>query len=172
LAKAVSVAQVPRLIAKQYLKAHDQLRRFWLGDHRLFAELSPTEQWQLHDYFKPDTDWSDLELLAHREQVSKQRPSLPHQAGRALSRFHDRAAHLALLRVRRGKGSAAQKVLKHRERHLTVNPVMRPEIDAHELARAIINLAAERAKRQGVDLRPEKFRHLQDDDDDQGHTAA
>jgi len=163
---------MPRLTAKQYLKAHDQLRRFWLHDNRLFAELSPTEQWQLHDYFKPDKDWSDLELLAHREHISKQRPSLPHQAGRALTRLHNKAAHYALLGVRRAKSPVAARIRKQSERRLTVKAVVRPEVDADKLARAFINMAVERAKRQGVDLRPEKFRHVLDDDDHPSDTAA
>lgn len=156
---------MPRLTAKQYLKAHDQLRRFWLRDNRLFAELTPTEQWQLHDYFKPDKDWSDLELLAHREQISKERPSLPHQAGRALAKFHDKAAHFALGKVHRAKHPVPAKIRKQGERNISLKAVVRPEIDAHKLTRAFVNLALERAKQQGVDLRPEKFRHVLDDDD-------
>jgi hypothetical protein len=68
---------VPRLSPKNYLRAHDRLRKLWLHDRSLFAELSPAEQWQLHDYFKPDQDWSDLELLQHRDKVTRQHPSLP-----------------------------------------------------------------------------------------------
>jgi hypothetical protein len=76
-----------RLTAKNYLRAHDRLRKFWLRDPSLFAELTPMEQWQLHDFFLPHRELSDLQLLQHRDAVTAERPSLPHQAGRALSRF-------------------------------------------------------------------------------------
>jgi hypothetical protein len=58
---------MPRLPTKNYIRTHDRLRKLRLRDPALFAELSPTEQWQLHDFFKSDKDWSDLELLQHRQ---------------------------------------------------------------------------------------------------------
>lgn len=78
---------MPRLTAKQYLRSHDQLRRLWLKNTVVFSYISPVEQWQLHDFFKPDRDWTDLRLLQHRDAITTSRPSLPHQAGRALNHF-------------------------------------------------------------------------------------
>lgn len=89
---------MPRLTAKDYLRTHDRLRRLWMHDTRLFAELTPTEQWRLHNFFKPDKDWSDLELLQHREAITAERPSLPHLAGRALEKFWALTADLAVKR--------------------------------------------------------------------------
>lgn len=71
---------MPRLTTKSYLRTHDKLRKLWLKDLTLFSYVSPTDQWLLHDFFRPDKDWSDLELLQYREHITTQRPSLPHQA--------------------------------------------------------------------------------------------
>jgi hypothetical protein len=91
-----------------------------LSNVRLFAELSPREQWQLHDFFRPSHESTDLELLAHRHRISAERPSLPHQAGRALVKFQERAAQYALLRVRMAKAPAAAKVRRQGDRRLSV----------------------------------------------------
>lgn len=64
-----------------------------LRGERVSAELSPTDQWLLHDFFKLSYVLSDLELLAYREAVQAVRPRLPHQAGRALSRFGEPPLH-------------------------------------------------------------------------------
>jgi len=44
------------------------------------------EQWLLHVLFKPERDWSGLELLQHRDRNIAELPSLPHQEGQTLSR--------------------------------------------------------------------------------------
>jgi hypothetical protein len=57
------------------------LRSFWLeSEGAVFAELPPQQQWYLHDYFLPDEQLSDTELLAHRKVISRQRPSLRQSA--------------------------------------------------------------------------------------------
>ena len=143
---------MPRLTTKNYLRAHDRLRKLWLQDIRLFAELTPTEQWHLHDFLKPDKDWSDLELLQHREAITKQRPSLPHQAGRALEKFWSRSANLAVKRVRAAKVPAGPaKRTNLRDRKISVKAVARPEIDTKKLARAYIQLARDMAKKQAAE---------------------
>lgn len=96
----------------------------------------------LHDFFKPDKDWSDLQLLQHRDAITEQRPSLPHQAGRTLARFWETTAQVGLQRVQAAKQPAGSgKRVRQTDRHITVKALARPEIDAHQLARAFIHLA-------------------------------
>jgi hypothetical protein len=137
---------MPRLTPKQYLKAHDQLRRFWLHNDMVFGALSSAEQYQIHDYFQPSKDLSDLELLAHRDRITKERPSLPHQAGRALAKLRDAAAVLSVRRLRMAKAPAGAKVRRQGNRHLTVRAVVKPEPDMQKLARALVMLAEHRVK--------------------------
>ena len=140
---------MPRLTAKQYLPAHDQLRRFWLHQPRVFGELTPGEQWRLHHFFKPSHDLSDLELLQHREQVTKTRPSLPRQAGRALAKLQSAAAVVAVEGVRRAKAPAPVKIRRSRgERRLVVRAVVRPEPDIKKLAQALLEMARAMVQRR------------------------
>jgi hypothetical protein len=138
---------MPRLTTREYLRTHDKLRRLWLRDPSLFAEISPTDQWLLHDLFEPDRDLTDLELLQHRDEITEQRPSLPHQAGRALNRFWDATAQLAVKRVARAKAPATPaKRVRQADRHLTVKALVKPEIDAKKLARVFLMMAQQRMR--------------------------
>jgi hypothetical protein len=124
---------MPRLTAKQYLRTHDRLRRLWLHGSDILAEVSPADQWLLHAFFVPDRKLSDLALLAYRDAVTAQRPSLPHQAGRAVSRFWDAAARTGMQRIARGKPQVVRKRVRQDDRKLTVKALAHPEIDAHKL---------------------------------------
>jgi hypothetical protein len=137
---------MPRLTTKDYLRTHDRLRKIWRNTPRAFSEVSPTDQWQLHDFFKPDRDWSDLELLQYRDHITRERPSLPHQAGRALERFWTASANFATNQVRRAKQPATAQRVRQSERKITVKALARPEIDTKQLARAYINLAHQMAR--------------------------
>lgn len=140
---------MPRLTAKDYLRTHDRLRKLWLRDPSLFAELTPMEQWQLHDFFGPDRDPGDLELLAHREAITVQHPSLPHEAGRALTRFWETSARVAMKRVARTKAPAGPtKRVRQQDRKFTIKPLARSELDAQKLSRAFIWLAHDLAKKR------------------------
>jgi hypothetical protein len=140
---------MPRLTTRDYLRTHDKLRRLWLRGPALFAEISPTDQWLLHDFFKPERDLTDLELLQHRDEITQQRPSLPHQAGRALNRFWDATAQLAVRRVARAKVPAVTaKRVRQADRHLTVKAIVKPELEAKKLARAFVWLAQQKLREQ------------------------
>lgn len=139
---------MPRLTTKNYLRNHDQLRKLWLRDPALFSELSTTHQWLLHDFFRPDQDWSDLQLLQYREAITSQRPSLPHQAGRALSQFWATTARVGLKRVRRSKAPVVATRVRQADRRLIVKPLVHSEIDTKKLARAYIRLAHDLAKKR------------------------
>jgi hypothetical protein len=138
---------VPRLTTHEYLRTHDKLRRLWLRDPKLFAELTPTDQWLLHDFFEPDRDLTDLELLQHRDEITQQRPSLPHQAGRALNRFWDATAQLAVRRIARAKAPATPaKRVRQADRHLAVKALVKPELDTKKLARVFLMMAQQRMR--------------------------
>jgi hypothetical protein len=122
---------MPRLNPRRYLQAHDKLRRLWLRDPGLFAELSPTDQWLLHDFFQPDRPLTDLQLLQHRELVTQQRPSLPHQAGRALERFWASTAQVGDKRVARAKAPAGPtKRVRQADGYIVAKGLVQPEVDA------------------------------------------
>jgi hypothetical protein len=114
----------------------------------VFSFLTPAEQGQLHDFFQLSKDLTPEQLSAHREQITRQRPSLPHQAGRALSHLNAEAAHWAAdlqhQRVLAGKGSNT------RQHNITVRSVVRPEIGARKFADALIKIAREKLGSDGT----------------------
>lgn len=114
---------MPRLTNANFLKIHSQLRLFWLHDQVQFAELTPAEQWNLRAYFQPAKDLTDQQLLVHRKVVTWHRPTLPHQAGKALANLW--------------RGPSMSSI----GQRLAVLGVVRPEPDIHKLARALKALA-------------------------------
>jgi hypothetical protein len=138
---------MPRLNDRQYLKAHKQLRRFWIADNSVFGYLSSNEQWRLHAYFQPSKDLTNDELLVHRREITAQQPNLPHQAGRALAKLQAAAAQHALQRVRLAK-RPLDKTPRTGKRNITVRGVVKPEVDTKRLARAFIALAEDLARKE------------------------
>ena len=122
---------MPRLTNVDYLNTYRYLSEVWLHDRRLFANLGTREQWYLHDYFQPSKEWSDEELLAHRTAISKQHPSLPHQAGRALKRFIGEAERPVRVLAATPKGTRPPRG------KITVKSVVRSEINMKLLARIL-----------------------------------
>ncbi len=104
----------------------------------MFAELSPQEQWYLHDYFRPSEQLSDDELLAHRKAISRQRPSLPQSAGRAFNLLV-RMLQRSWSRSRRDP-EARGAVANHAVHHIIVRAVVQPKPDVDMYARAVVQM--------------------------------
>ncbi len=123
-----------------YLQAHRALRSLWLEpDGAVFAELSPHEQWYLHDYFRPSEQLPDQDLLAHRKAISRQRPCLPQSAGRALSLLVRMLQTYVEPRpaVIRKPGERLPTTRVH---HITVRAVVQPEPDVARYAPAVVQM--------------------------------
>lgn len=133
---------MPRLTSTHYLQLHHRLRKLWLKDHGLFADLTPVEQWMLHDFFKPDSGLSNTDLIAHRKRVTAARPGLPQQAGKALARFDQ-------LSKTKTPTSKAHSTSGRKSRSFTLKPIVNPEPDAKKLARAFWMLAEHLNGQQG-----------------------
>jgi len=88
-----------------------------------FGFLDPRDQVYLHDYFRPSEALAAKDLLTHRAQITKGRPSLPQCAGRALREL-ERALESRQV-VREGGGG------------LEVVAVVRPTVDLDRMDRAI-----------------------------------
>jgi hypothetical protein len=134
---------MPRLSTKDYLKAHKQLRYFWLHRQSLYRYLQPTQQWQLHAFFRPSEELSKEELLQHRKMITAVRPSLPHQAGRALKELEQVMHHKV-----KPRGVTTMKVKSSHKGTATigVHSIVRPQIDHRRLARALIELERGQSK--------------------------
>lgn len=135
---------MPRLTNKQYLKYRKYLRRLWLYRPSTYSHLSPIQQWQVHEYFRPSEKLTDEQLLTHRKDITAQYPSLPHKAGRAIKEFGQILRSKAKSRAtvstytnKRGKTTTIQ-----------VRGVVRPKIDTRRLARALVELEKEKSSRK------------------------
>ena len=127
---------MPRLTDKQYLKYRKFLRRLWLRHQNAYSHLTPTQQWQIHAYFRPDEELTTEQLLAHRKDITTQQPSLPHQAGRAIKEFGQ---------MLRGKAKSRATVTSSTNKRgqtstIRVRSIARPKIDTRRLAKALIEL--------------------------------
>ncbi len=127
---------MPRLTDKQYLKYRKYLRKLWLTRTGLYANLLPTQQWQIHEYFRPDEELTDKQLLAHRKDITAQYPSLPHQAGRTIKEFGQ------MLRAKAPSRATKTTITNKRGQTNTIRTgsVVRPQIDIPMLARVLIEL--------------------------------
>lgn len=137
---------MPRLTNPIYTRIHHYLRRYWVEDPQVYSLLAPSEQWDIHAFFQPYVEWRDEELVEYRKRISKERPSLPQRAGRALRRFDWAVSELARLRALEA-GLTAEERKKHKAKSIHVYPLMRPEPDFQKIARALIRLAEEKVKR-------------------------
>lgn len=127
---------MPRLTNDLYLKRHRWLYKLWFDhDGAPFSYLKPNEQWDLHAYYQPYKDLTDEELLEHRKQISKERPSLPARAGKAFT-------NLAT-----GKQTGV-KISHTGKRSISVRAIVRPEIDLKLLSKALIGVAIEMARKE------------------------
>jgi hypothetical protein len=137
---------MPRLSENDYLHFRHYLHNVWQTNKSAFGLLTRTDQYYLHDYFRPSEELADAEALEHRAAVSQRRPSLPHCAGRALKHLakprqslKTAPAHaVPAQRVRSGSDAAA--------RNITVWPIYRPQPDTKKLARALLALARKMAE--------------------------
>ena len=73
---------MPRLRNHDFLKRHDLLAKLWKQAPSSFGLLNPHQQRDLHAYFRSADDLSPVELLAHRQKITKSDPSLPNRAGK------------------------------------------------------------------------------------------
>lgn len=152
---------MPRLTSQQYLEAHQKLAIAHHDEPLMFGSLSPAEQWALHAYFVPSKGLSDQQLLDHRKTITKEQPSLPQRAGRALAhieRNYDVAAEAA-----HGDHTMYRKVLSDlapgeafvtkRGRQIRVVGIAKPEPDARLFAQAIVDMVRSMTLEERAKLR-------------------
>ena len=93
---------MPRITAHDYLIRREILKRIWLQDPGLVTGLDSAKQRDLQEYFRPNEEGMDDELLTYRLLVTGEDLSLPHRASRAF---------LSLLRQPQSIAAAASSTL-------------------------------------------------------------
>lgn len=124
---------MPRITRTEYLNRHHALGHLWPTQDGVFANLTYTEQLDLHRYYSPAVQESDERHLAHRVWISQQDPSLPQRAGRAYAKLMT-------------GGSGGRFVATRRRGHqLTIGSVALPSPNVQRITRLIV--AIEQGKR-------------------------
>jgi hypothetical protein len=129
---------MPRLTNARYIAIHELLKRVWQENPPTFGYLSPEEQWLLHDYFRPSENLTETELIAHRREITAERPSLPHQAGRALADLGRTVAGLTL--ASQQQTTTSMKRLPKGRRNPKVSAVVNPKLGTKAFARLLVDL--------------------------------
>lgn len=117
-----------------------------------FTVLNMNKQWELHQYYATDHDFSELEFLEHRRELDKRSPSLGHRAGK-----HFKVLECAFIEASRAQGFTRQQMKQAVTVHSSATmlprgrrpvstslvaalPVVKP-LDADKLAKVLIALA-------------------------------
>ncbi len=131
---------MPRLTDTDYLRIRFLLRSNWFDKHAsYFQSLKATEQWDVHDFYAPTRDYTDGQALEHRRKLTRESPSLPHRAGKAL-----RQIERVVLRPRAEVLALQPDSAK---RGIRVHAVVRPEVDTHKLLRFLEQMGDQASER-------------------------
>jgi hypothetical protein len=136
---------MPRLTNKQYLARRAFLAKIWQS---AFIMLDPGQQQALHAYYQPTKDWTNEEALAHRQAVTKRRPSLPAQTGKYFNQLCDWMDDAAEQAAKQPATSPVPQVRVPAGKRgpLRVRSLMKPEPDARLVAFALIDFVKEQQK--------------------------
>jgi hypothetical protein len=132
---------MPRLTNDRYIKRHLLLRQLWLKHQARYALLKPTQQWDVHDYYRPSEELTRAELLEHRRRVSRERPALPQRASKAFKILIGAAPAAPPADTIINAGPRG-------DRRIRVRAIVRPQIDVEKLASALLMLAELQAREQ------------------------
>jgi hypothetical protein len=86
-------------------------KKAWQDFSSLYAILSVPHQWQIHDYYQPTKDLTELELRAHRKAVTALEPSLPSASGKSFEKMY--AAFRIAFRDADGDANKFRRILRH-----------------------------------------------------------
>jgi len=125
---------VPRINHQQYCTQRDFLIYAWEHFPKLYGLLSVSQQWDVHRYFQPSRDLTELQLRAHRKTVSAEDHSLPNRAGKAYARMRQ------VFEIGSARPTASPTMV--------VRAVARPEPNLRRLAEALVDDAIRKLERE------------------------
>lgn len=145
----IVTADMPRLTTLDYLNHRAALRKEWFDNNGYaFVFLTPTQQFQLHDYYALTKELAPIDVLEHRKRVSAGGSSLPQQAGRAFTRIRP-FLDLEVIPQAPSAKTGRKRTWTAGNRRVKVFSLVKPELDPAEFARIIIAAAKEQQRRRG-----------------------
>jgi hypothetical protein len=131
---------MPRLTNKQYLERHRALRQIWLESQKFFGVVPYSQQLDAHIFYAPARDWSDEEMIEHRQKVQDADGSLPQRASRSYLKIE--AAYLAPVNESHSvKGPVGQGKVR-------VTAIARPQPNSAKLAKIFLELGRQQIKEE------------------------
>jgi hypothetical protein len=127
---------VPRLSNKQYLNQRVFLAKTRREVPGAFSSLTYAQQRDIHDYFQPNENWTEEEVLEHRVVVSRAQPSLPQRAGK-----HFRQVTVEVELPTQPITARAEPTTTTPSTGITVRGLARPAPDSRLIAHALLDFA-------------------------------
>lgn len=145
---------MPRVTQREQYICHQVLRNIWSREpsKSCFADVSPTDQWKIHRFYRPAEFLEFSEFREHLRHMKHEDAELVHVVGKLfrqieLSFIRQQEATLA----HRLMGTTIQSAKPGRisERKIVARAVVRTEPENMErMARAVLQMARERMKEQ------------------------
>lgn len=123
----------------------------WQRYPSAFAILTPKAQWEVHDFYQPSKELTKEQLLAHRRQISRERPSLPAAAGKHFDILNDYFRSDRELPKTEPSLDRSESAQGAGNRQVRVRALVRPEPNLKLLASALVDLAIELNAKEGGD---------------------
>jgi hypothetical protein len=159
---------MPALTPHQHHHRHSLLRLLWLEAPIIFSILSPAEQWDLHELYRPSEHLTEAGLAAHLVERRQAKPSLASKVGKTYKLIERIQQSLVTYGIPLSDHQAIARVLQPLDqRHglhavqspettnahsgrgdLTVWPIVKPELDIERVSRAFVALVTS-GKRDG-----------------------
>jgi len=134
---------VPRLTNTAYLNQREQLIKDFNTRPSLFTALSYNDQLDLHAFYALYQEWIDQDLLAHRAEVTKEHPSLPHRAGKLYARItrqlQNNRPHQPLPPTETSTDKRVKVPARLRQSNIRIEGLTHPVPDYQKLAKALID---------------------------------
>lgn len=133
----------------EFVNRRRVLRADWDSGGQALSYLEVAEQWALHAAYQPTKNISEQQALADFRDMQRLRPEKVAEAEAACARYGAAREQVQrdIARAQQSKDSGvAPRKRRNKDRHLTVRALARPEPDLHALARALIQIAVEKAK--------------------------
>lgn len=139
---------MPRITNATYLIRRRYLQILWRDHQQLYSTLPIRQQSQLHEYYQTQSLEPDERLLAERTRLQTEKPSLPQQASKA---YHRLVLHYNSELSAAGAGRQVPlpvRGTRRGDRRIRARPVARPARDFGALARALLALGIEQARKE------------------------
>lgn len=132
---------MPRLTTLDYPNHRAALRKEWFENNGYaFIALTPTQQFQIHDYYAFTKDLAPLDVLEHHRRASASESSLPQQVGRAFTRIRP-FLDLEIIPEVAKPETDRKRTWTVGKRRVKVFSLVKPELDPAQFAQLIIAAA-------------------------------